>query len=164
MMQRSFGFLLAAVLLALLAQPAVATQPSEILSDPALEARARMIGAELRCLVCQNQSIDDSNAPLAHDLRVIVRERLVAGDSDEQVIAFVVDRYGDYVLLKPPFKASTMLLWGAPILALIGGALIVVFVLRRRGAAPEAAADLTAAEKRRLEQLIHPVPGKDGSA
>ena len=164
MMQRSFGFLLAAALLALLALPAGATQPGEILSDPALEARAREIGAELRCLVCQNQSIDDSNAPLAHDLRVIVRERLVAGDSDEQVIAFVVERYGDYVLLKPPFKTSTLLLWGAPLLALLGGGLIVVFVQRRRGANPEAAPELTAAEKQRLDQLIHPAPGKDGSA
>ena len=156
--------LLALVLLMLAAVPAAATTPDEILADPVLEARARDIGAELRCLVCQNQLIDDSNAPLAHDLRVIVRERLVAGDSNQQVLDFVVERYGDYVLLKPPFKPGTLLLWGAPILALIGGGLIVVFVLRRRGDNPEAAPDLTAAEHRRLDQILHPASGKDKGA
>ena len=146
-----------ALLAAWLALPAMATQPDEILADPALEARARTIGAELRCLVCQNQSIDDSNAPLARDLRLIVRERLVAGDSDAQVIDFVVERYGDYVLLKPPFKA-------APVLALVGGVLIVVFVLRRRGDDPDAAPELTPAERRRLQALLHPADGKDSGA
>ena len=155
--------LLALVLLVLLALPAMATQPDEILADPALEARARSIGADLRCLVCQNQSIDDSNAPLARDLRVIVRERLLAGDSDEQVLAFVVDRYGDYVLLQPPFKATTLALWAAPLLALAGGILLVVFLLRRRGGDPDAAPALTAAEQRRLDRLLDPA-GKDSGA
>jgi len=156
--------LLAFVLLVLITLPAMATQPDEILADPVLEARARTIGAELRCLVCQNQSIDDSNAPLARDLRLIVRERLVAGDSDEQVLAFVVDRYGDYVLLQPPFKATTLLLWAAPVLALISGALLVTFVLRRRGGDPDAAPALTEAEQRRLDGLLHPAGGKDSGA
>ena len=155
--------LLALVLLVLLALPAMATQPDEILADPALEARARSIGADLRCLVCQNQSIDDSNAPLARDLRVIVRERLLAGDSDEQVLAFVVDRYGDYVLLQPPFKATTLALWAAPLLALVGGTVLVVFLLRRRGGDPDAAPALTAAEQRRLDRLPDPA-GKDSGA
>ncbi len=162
-MIRPLRFLVLLSLLALATPPALATQPGEILDDPALEARAREIGAELRCLVCQNQSIDDSNAPLAHDLRVIVRERLVAGDTDEQVIDFVVERYGDYVLLKPPFKADTLLLWAAPILALIGGGLIVLFARRRRGEELESAADLTPAEQKRLRQLLHPA-GKDSGA
>ena len=153
-----------ALLAAWLALPAMATQPDEILPDPALEARPRPDGAELRCLVCQNQSIDDSNAPLARDLRLIVRERLVAGDSDAQVIDFVVERYGDYVLLKPPFKAGTLLLWAAPVLALVGGVLIVVFVLRRRGDDPDAAPELTPAERRRLQALLHPADGKDSGA
>lgn len=149
--------LLAAVLAALVllvAQPATATTPDEILADPVLEARAREIGRELRCLVCQNQSIDDSAAPLAHDLRVLVRERLTAGDSDDEVIAFVVSRYGDYVLLKPPFKADTLLLWGAPLLALGAGALLVLVMVRRRSGDPLAAVDLSAAEQRKLDDLL----------
>jgi cytochrome c-type biogenesis protein CcmH len=100
--------------------PARAVEPGEVLSDSALEARARNLSTGLRCLVCQNQSIDDSNAPLARDLRVLVRERLGAGDSDSNVIAYIVARYGDFVLLKPPLNASTVLLWIAPILLLAG--------------------------------------------
>ena len=146
--------LLAALAVVLLVAPAAAIEPDEILADPALEARARTIGAELRCLVCQNQSIDDSAAPLARDLRIIVRERLVAGDSNPEVIAFVVDRYGDYVLLRPPFKASTWLLWAAPFLALAGGGAVVAVVLRRRQADPVAADELSAEDKVRLEAAL----------
>ena len=110
----------AVALLALLfTLPALAVEPSEVLSDPALEARARTIGQALRCVVCQNQSIDDSAAEVAHDMRRAVRERLTAGDSNDQVFAFMVARYGDYVLLKPPFKTGTLVLWlGAPLLFL----------------------------------------------
>ncbi len=104
---------------------AIAVQPDERLGDPALEARARAISAELRCLVCQNQSIDDSDAPLARDLRVLVRERLEAGDSDAGVKQYLVDRYGEFVLLKPSFSVSNLLLWAAPFVALLAGLLLV---------------------------------------
>ena len=111
-------FLLAALLALSVALPAsapvLAVEPGEVLPDPALEARARALSKELRCLVCQNQSIDDSNAPLARDLRVLVRDRLQAGDSDAKVMEYVTDRYGDYVLLRPPFKATTLVLWIGP--------------------------------------------------
>ncbi len=138
--------------LALFAGGAHAVEPGERLADPALEARARAISAELRCLVCQNQSIDDSNAELAHDLRVLVRERLAAGDSDPQVLQFVTARYGDYVLLQPPVNARTLILWAAPALILLGGLVLVVVQLRRRRAAPPPAA-LSADEERRLSEL-----------
>ncbi len=108
-----------------------AVEPDEILADSAMEARARDLGRELRCLVCQNQSIEDSDAPLARDLRVILRQRIEAGDSDEAAIAWIVERYGDYVLLRPPLRGDTVLLWGAPLVALVGGALVVFFALRR---------------------------------
>ena len=104
-----------------LPHPAFAVQPGEVLADPALEARARALSAELRCMVCQNQSIDDSDAELAHDLRVLVRERLTAGDSDAEVIDYVVSRYGEFVLLKPRFSLRNALLWGAPVLLLLAG-------------------------------------------
>ncbi len=133
--------------------PALAVQPDEILDDPALEARARGLGADLRCLVCQNQSIDDSDAPLARDLRILLRDRLVAGDTDEEAIAYIVDRYGDYVLLNPPFKTATLLLWLAPALALAGGA--AVLFLRSRGrSGDDPAAELTDDERRRLDALL----------
>ena len=103
-----------------LALPAFAVSPDEVLADPALEARARALSVQLRCLVCQNQSIDDSNAPLARDLRVLVRKRLEAKDSDEAVMNYIVARYGDFVLLKPPMKSSTLLLWLTPLLVLLG--------------------------------------------
>jgi len=128
-------------------------EPSEVLSDPALEARAREIGQELRCVVCQNQSIDDSGADLAHDLRVLVRERLVAGDSDEQVIQFIVDRYGDFVLLRPPIKPATYPLWAAPVLFLLVGTAIVGAYIRRRRHAP-AETPLSAEERTRLDELL----------
>jgi cytochrome c-type biogenesis protein CcmH len=133
--------------------PAHAVQPDEVLKDPALERRAREISSGLRCLVCQNQSIDDSNAPLARDLRVLVRERLVAGDSDRAVTDFVVQRYGDFVLLKPPLNAHTALLWGAPFLILAAGGLVV---WRRGRRLPPAARapSLSEEERRRLEAVL----------
>ncbi len=127
-------------LLCLLAVPvgtAVAVQPNEVLKDAALEARARTLSKDIRCLVCQNQSIDDSNADLARDLRVLVRERLTQGDSDDQVLDYLVKRYGDYVLLKPPVKSSTYVLWFGPLVILILGIVGLFFFLRgRRPAAP----------------------------
>ncbi len=145
--------MLACALLAMLAfsGTALAVEPSEMLKDPALEARARAISRELRCLVCQNQSIDDSNADLAHDLRVIVRERLLAGDSDDQVKAYLVARYGDFVLLDPPLEARTLALWFGPPLLLLLGAGGIYAVLRRRPAAAQA--PLSEAERRRLAEL-----------
>ncbi|WP_011580240.1 MULTISPECIES: cytochrome c-type biogenesis protein [Chelativorans] len=112
---------------------AVAVQPDEILVDPALEARARQLSAELRCMVCQNQSIDDSDAELARDLRVLVRERLKAGDTNEEVLNYIVSRYGEFVLLKPRFNARNAILWAAPVLILVGGSALAFSVLRRRG-------------------------------
>lgn len=110
--------------------PAFAVEPDEVLADPALEERARIISRELRCVVCQSQSIDDSNAPLAKDMRIIVRERLLAGDSDEEVLQFLVDRYGDYVLLKPPVQKNTIFLWAAPGLIFLTAAGLAGFYLR----------------------------------
>jgi cytochrome c-type biogenesis protein CcmH len=145
--------LLSILLLAfLLSGTALAVEPSEMLKDPALEARARAISRELRCLVCQNQSIDDSNADLAHDLRMIVRERLSAGDSDAQVKAYLVARYGDFVLLDPPFEAKTLFLWLGPALVLLLGAGGIYAAVRRRPAgAPET--PLTEAERQRLAEI-----------
>lgn len=138
-----------------LTAPGQAVTPQEVLADKTLEKRARDISAVLRCLVCQNQSIDDSDAPLAHDLRVLVRERLTAGDSDQQVRDFVVARYGEFVLLKPPFSAETILLWFMPLLALAGAALILwnAFGASR----PPAAADgnLSADEQTALDTLLN---------
>jgi cytochrome c-type biogenesis protein CcmH len=134
-------------------RPAFAVLPSEMLANPVLEARAEHIGNELRCLVCRNQSIEESQADLAHDLRVLVRRRLLAGDSNAQVIAYIRSRYGDYVLLKPPFEPSTWLLWGGPGLVLALGALgIVRFLYRRRNdAAPP---PLNPDEQRRLATVL----------
>jgi cytochrome c-type biogenesis protein CcmH len=148
---RRFPLLLAG--LAFLSAPALAVQPGEILPDKALEQRARQISSGLRCLVCQNQSIDDSDAPLARDLRVLVRERLVAGDSDRAVVDFVVARYGDFVLLSPPVNARTIALWSGPFLVLL---LAALFVWRRRRAAeaPQLAAPLSAEEQARLDELV----------
>jgi cytochrome c-type biogenesis protein CcmH len=123
---------LAIVLALSVAATAFAIGPDEMLKDPALEARARAIGQSLRCLVCQNQSIDDSDASLARDIRILVRERLTAGDSDQAVVAYIVSRYGDFVLLKPPVKPETWILWFGPLLLLVGvGSLIVVRVRRK---------------------------------
>jgi cytochrome c-type biogenesis protein CcmH len=120
------------VVVAALTSVAVAVQPDEQLSNPALEARARDISGGLRCLVCQNQSIDDSDAPLARDLRLLVRERLQAGDSDGQVRKYLVARYGDFILLKPPFEMATLLLWGTPIVVLLAGGVLAFGWTRRR--------------------------------
>ena len=134
---------------------ALAVQPDEILSDPVLEARARALSKELRCMVCQNQSIDDSDAPLARDLRILVRERLKAGDTDQQVIDFLVSRYGEFVLLKPRFSLHTALLWLGPLAVLLIGALgLFVLARRHRPAASAAAATLTPAEEARLAEIL----------
>lgn len=133
---------------------AAAIAPDEMLPDPVMEDRARKITKQLRCLVCQNQSIDDSNAALAGDLRVLVRERLKAGDSNEAVLAFVVARYGDFVLLRPPVKATTWLLWFGPIALLILAVLFLLLRVRRRQAAPAAPAPLDDTEAKRLAALI----------
>jgi len=131
---------------------ALAVQPDEVLADKALEARARALSTELRCLVCQNQSIDDSNAPLARDLRLIVREKLVAGESEDAILAFLVARYGEFVLLKPRFTMATALLWLGPFLVLLAGGIGIVLVARRRRVA-ENSAPLSADEQARLEAL-----------
>ncbi|WP_119679846.1 cytochrome c-type biogenesis protein [Indioceanicola profundi] len=145
------------LLLALtLAAPALAVMPDERLADPALEARAREISKELRCLVCQNQSIDDSNAPLARDLRVLVRERLTAGDSNEEALDYIHARYGDFVLLRPPVKPETWALWFGPavVLVLAGAGSAFYLHRRRREVETTAAAPLTADEERRLEAMM----------
>lgn len=142
------------VLLALGASPLRAVEPKEMLSDPVLEARARNLSKELRCMVCQNQSIDDSEAPLAHDLRVLVRERLQAGDNDQQVLNFLVARYGEFVLLRPQFAWHTAALWGLPPAALLAGIVAIVLVLRRRRAASGETDNLSAAEEARLSELL----------
>jgi len=143
-------------------RPALAVQPDEILTDPALEGRARTLSKELRCMVCQNQSIDDSDAPLARDLRLLVRERLKDGDSDRQVIDFLVARYGEFVLLKPRLALHTALLWFGPPALLGGGALVLFVIARRRNrrgpdeqVKPEGG-DLTPAEQARLTELLRP--------
>jgi len=137
------------------ASAAVAVQPEEVLSDAALEKRARELSVGLRCLVCQNQSIDDSDAPLAKDLRLLVRERLVAGDSNEQVIDYVVARYGDFVLLKPPMNLHTLLLWMAPLFALVAALAIVMRGMRARPSiAAAATSPLTAQEKDALDRVL----------
>jgi cytochrome c-type biogenesis protein CcmH len=141
-----------ALLLLSTALPAGAVQPGEQLADPVLEARARTLSREIRCLVCQNESIDDSEADLAHDLRVIVRERILAGDNDEQVKAFLVARYGDFVLLKPPVKPSTLALWFGPFAVLALTAAGAGFYLRRRQVSE--AAPLDAAERAELDRLL----------
>jgi len=143
-------------------RPALAVQPDEILTDSALEGRARTLSKELRCMVCQNQSIDDSDAPLARDLRLLVRERLKDGDSDRQVIDFLVARYGEFVLLKPRLALHTALLWFGPPALLGGGALVLFVIARRRNrrgpdeqVKPEGG-DLTPAEQARLTELLRP--------
>jgi cytochrome c-type biogenesis protein CcmH len=140
-------------LLVLIAVPALAVLPDEQLDDPVMEARAREISQGLRCVVCQNQSIDDSDAPLARDLRLIVRERIVAGDSDEQAVDYIVDRYGNYVLLKPPFAFGTLALWLGPLaFLLLGGAGVYLYLRGRRATA--VAAPLDAAEQARLDRIL----------
>lgn len=133
--------------------PALAVNPDEVLKDPVLEERARGLSAQLRCMVCQNQSIDDSNAELARDLRLLVRERIVDGDSDAQVIDYVVSRYGEFVLLKPRLSGKTVALWAMPVGLLLIGGVTVVMMARRRREAPEERA-LSAEEQARLDKLL----------
>jgi cytochrome c-type biogenesis protein CcmH len=148
--------------------PAYAVQPDEIMSDPAKETRARDLSRELRCMVCQNQSIDDSEAPLARDLRLLVRERIAAGDSDAQVIDFLVARYGEFVLLKPRLKPHTLLLWLLPPLALAGGGFALWMHSRRRSrsvaAEDQSLVKLTFEEETRLQRLIAAEPPAEGPA
>ena len=151
-MQRVLAALFALVLIGCPAAHAV--QPDEIMADPAKEARARDLSRELRCMVCQNQSIDDSDAPLARDLRLLVRERITAGDSDSQVMDFLVARYGEFVLLKPRFEPRTLLLWLVPPSVLAGGALALWIYARRRSRAVDAVMTLTPDEEARLTKLL----------
>ena len=135
--------------------PAHAVLPDEVMADPAKEARARSLSRELRCMVCQNQSIDDSEAPLARDLRLLVRERIAAGDSDSQVIDFLVARYGEFVLLKPRFERQTLLLWLVPPLVLFGGGVALLMHMRRRArGAAEQSTSLSAEEEAKISALM----------
>lgn len=153
-MRRWLGaIVIAAIALIATIPQAMAWNPGEALKDPALEARARSISSELRCLVCQNQSIDNSDAELARDLRILVRERLSAGDTDEEVFEFLVARYGEFVLLKPRFNSGTYMLWGLPILLLAGGSAAIVLSAKRRKV-QKAGADLSDDEKARLASMI----------
>ena len=146
--------LLAALALLWLALPAFAVNPDEMLADPALEARARAISEGLRCLVCQNESIDDSDADLAHEIRVLVRERLTAGDTDAQVVQYLVDRYGEFILLKPVLAPHTVVLWvAAPTILVVGGIILFVAGRRRRNQAVIADQPLSAEEEKALEDL-----------
>ncbi len=151
---RRLGLTLAVLLTALWAAPGWAVEPDEMLDDPVLEARARALSQELRCLVCQNEPIDSSNADLARDLRILVRERLVAGDSDDDVKAFLVARFGDYVLLDPPMKLITYALWFGPALILLLGGLGVFLFFAGARRAPSTAAALSVAERARLDRLL----------
>lgn len=143
------------LILMLLASPLAAVQPDEMLDDPILEERARELSKGLRCLVCRNESIDESNASLARDLRLLVRERLVAGDTDAQAIEFIVARYGEYVLLKPDVTGSNWLLWGAgPLMLLLAGGLGFAYLRRRQASQPTTETPLTDAEQARLEDIL----------
>jgi cytochrome c-type biogenesis protein CcmH len=159
---KRLGIILALAAAVTVGSPTHAVQPDEIMADPIKEARARELSKELRCMVCQNQSIDDSDAPLARDLRLLVRERIAAGDSDSQVIEFLVARYGEFVLLKPRFNPHTVLLWLLPPLALMGGGVALwVYSDRRRRAgvlAQESLMKLSADEEARLEKLLASEP------
>jgi cytochrome c-type biogenesis protein CcmH len=154
--------LAAACVVAALVPAAHAVQPDEVMADPAKEARARELSRELRCMVCQNQSIDDSEAPLARDLRLLVRERIAGGDSDAQVIDFLVARYGEFVLLKPRLERQTLLLWAVPPLVLIVGGLALWIEVRRRGRQATAQPPLTPEEKARLTRLTADEAAADG--
>ena len=143
---------LAAALMLLFILPVLAVEPGEELKNPALEARARQISSELRCLVCQNETIDESNASLAHDIRVLLRQRLTAGDTDDQAIAAIVKRYGEFVLLDPPVRPATYVLWFGPPAILLAGLIGAASWLRRRSAS--APRPLTADERRRLDTIL----------
>ena len=149
------GFAMTALVCAAVASgSALAVQPEEMLKDPKLEARARDLSRELRCMVCQNQSIDESEAPLARDLRLLVRERLTKGDTDPQVLDFLVARYGEFVLLKPPLEGRTIILWALPPVALLAGAIGLFFAVRRRRTGQLEPAALSTEERRRLSTLV----------
>ncbi len=148
---RSLRTLLMVLAIAFSATAARAVLPDEVLEDAALEARARTLSAELRCLVCQNQSIDDSNAELARDLRILVRERLVAGDTDEEVLDFIVSRYGEFVLLKPRFSVQNLALWGTPLAVILAGG--VFLLLRGRGGRAQPSR-LSAEEEAKLDEIL----------
>jgi cytochrome c-type biogenesis protein CcmH len=149
------GFASIVFLTALIASGAAfAVQPDEVLKNPSLEARARDLSRELRCMVCQNQSIDDSEAPLARDLRVLVRERLTEGDTDQQVLDYLVARYGEFVLLKPRLEWHTLVLWGLPPVALIGGIFGLFLMMRRSKSVNLEPAALSKEEQRRLSTLV----------
>ena len=146
------AFLLAA---ALIATPVFAVEPDEVLADPALESRARALSKDLRCLVCRNENIDDSNADLARDLRILLRERLVAGDDDPAAIAYIVDRYGEYVLLNPTSKGSNLILWIAgPAMLIVGGGIAFAYLRRRRGLNEPTAEALSPEEEKRLAEIL----------
>ncbi|WP_050522429.1 cytochrome c-type biogenesis protein [Pseudorhodobacter wandonensis] len=152
-MKQHFPALVLAI--TLIATPLLAVQPDEVLSDPALEARARTLSKDLRCLVCRNENIDDSNADLARDIRLLVRERLVAGDSDAAAMAYIVDRYGEYVLLNPTSKGANLILWIAgPAMLLLGGGVAVAYIRKRRGAGDPAASELSEDEEKRLAEIL----------
>ena len=153
--------LLAIPLVFLLSAAAFAVEPDEVLSDAALEARARALSAELRCVVCQNQSIDDSNAPLARDLRILLRERLVAGDTDEEVKQYLVERYGAFVLLKPPLDARTLLLWLTPLIILVGAGVVIMrgTAAWRRAVPADAGGKLSPEEEAKLRALLAETEG-----
>ncbi|MCS0494162.1 cytochrome c-type biogenesis protein CcmH [Ancylobacter sp. MQZ15Z-1] len=161
-MKRFRALACAALLLLAGVGPVFAVRPDEMLPDPAQEARARTLSKELRCMVCQNQSIDDSDAPLARDLRLLVRERIKAGDSDDQVLGFLVSRYGEFVLMRPTWHGTNWILWLSPFLVLAVGGVGLVFAYRRRRA-PAAAAPLSADEERRLHELLDGPEPRDGA-
>ncbi|MDE2184474.1 MAG: cytochrome c-type biogenesis protein CcmH [Alphaproteobacteria bacterium] len=142
-----------ALLFTLIAVPAIAIQPDEMLKDPKLEARARSVDQELRCLVCQNENIDDSDADLAHDLRLLVRKRIMAGDNNDQVKQYIVARYGNYVLLKPPFSPETYLLWFGPVVLLLAAATVAVFYIRRQSTVAIPSDPLSPEEEGRIAAL-----------
>lgn len=145
---------LALIFLVCFASAALAVEPDEKLQDAAQEARARALTAELRCVVCQNESVDASNAPLAKDIRVLVRERIQAGDSDKEVRDYIVARYGEFVLLRPPLSAHTALLWFGPVVLLAGGLALAFFYVRRLNREPRAAAPLSAAEEDAVKRIV----------
>jgi cytochrome c-type biogenesis protein CcmH len=153
-MNRLVAFALLLVALAI----AHAVEPDEVLADPALEARARALTQELRCVVCQNQSIDDSDAPLARDMRILVRERIKAGDTDDQVRAFMVERYGKFVLLRPPFEGETMIVWLMPLLVVAAGLAAAWAYMRGLARQPATAPALTAAEEDAVRRKLDEAP------
>ncbi|MBX4902692.1 cytochrome c-type biogenesis protein CcmH [Rhizobium bangladeshense] len=160
-MRRPLFSLIVALFVLFAPVSAFAVNPDEVLADPALEARARTLSAELRCMVCQNQSIDDSNAELAKDLRLLVRERIRNGDSDEAVLNYIVSRYGEFVLLKPRFSVRTVLLWGAPVLLILAGGVSLLVFARKRAGRPTGS-KLTPEEQAKLSELLEKGPSARG--